>query len=960
MPTPPLPETLRALGHESWHTFQKNAGEHTGCATAWAEEGIRVCALSDFIARVATAKPQVVVELLASGDLERDYAPGEFRRRAAGALADVTEEAGLIDALRRLRRREMVRIAWRDLAGRAGLQTTMAELSRFAEAVVAHTLERLHQWQCAKYGEALDGAGRSQSLVVVAMGKLGAGELNFSSDIDLIFAFPSDGETVGGRRAISHQEFFIRLGQRLIHVLTTPTPDGIVFRVDMRLRPFGASGPLAVSFDAMEEYYQSHGRDWERYAWIKARPIAGDAAAQEQLMGVLRPFVYRRYLDYGAYQALRDMKALVDQEVRRKGQDQNIKIGRGGIRSIEFIGQAFQLIRGGRDTALQEPALGTVLGLLGERGLLPAPVVAGLLEAYAFLRNTEHRLQEADDRQTQALPQDDLGRARLAAAMGYEDWAAFVQALDGHRDFVEGCFGDVFTAPDEEEPAAISPLRALWEAASPDDEQAAALLRHRGYDDPGAALTRLRALKDSYGVRAMSSQGRQRLDRLVPLVIEAAGHHPDPQTTLARLLDLIQAVARRSVYIALLAEHPVALEQLLKLCSSSPWISAHLTRFPILLDELLDPRTLYNPPDREGLTQELALLMDNVAPGDTEQEMDTLRLYGQTNVLRVAAADIAGVLPLMKVSDHLSDIAEVILNTCLELAWRDTSERYGVPTCVVDGERREAGFLIVAYGKLGGLELGYGSDLDLVFLHGSAGTEQHTDGARQTDNDTFFARLGKRLTHLLTTHTAGGTLYEVDLRLRPSGASGLLVSPMEAFADYQRQRAWTWEHQALVRARPVVGDARLRERFEAIRREVLGQPREPATLRTEVAQMRERMRRELSKGTAELFDLKQDRGGIADIEFMVQYGVLLWASTHPAVVRYTDNIRILEAFSTEGLMPAPDAGLLADAYRAYRGRGHRCALQQVPALVPRTEFQGHAAGVAALWEQMMGERMPED
>ncbi len=953
MKRPPLPETLQTVGHASWQAFLEAAGDHAGDATAWTGEGQRLLALSDFVARVATTRPRVVADLMAAGDLERDYAPGEFRQRTTAALAEAADEATLIDALRRLRQREMVRIAWRDLAGRAGLQTTMTELSRFCEAVVEHTLERLHRWQAAKYGEPLDADGRRQSMVVVAMGKLGAGELNFSSDIDLIFAFGSDGETVGGRRRVSHQEFFIRLGQRLIHALTTPTPDGIVFRVDMRLRPFGASGPLVVSFDAMEEYYQGHGRDWERYAWIKARPIAGEAAAREQLMTALRPFVYRRYLDYGAYQALRDMKALVDQEVRRKGLDHNIKIGRGGIRSIEFIGQAFQLIRGGRDTALQQPGLATVLELLAERGLLPAAVMTGLQEAYTFLRNTEHRLQEADDRQTQALPQDALGRARLACAMGYADWPAFLQALDGHRDFVEGCFADVFTAPDEEEPAGISPLRALWEADPPDPAQATDLLRRRGYDDPQAALSRLHALKESYGVRAMSAQGRRRLDRLVPLVLEAAGTHPNPQVTLTRLLDLIQAVARRSVYIALLAEHPVALEQLVKLCSSSPWISAHITRFPILLDELLDPRTLYNPPDREGLTQELALLMDNVAAGDTEQEMDTLRLYGQTNVLRVAAADIAGVLPLMKVSDHLSDIAEVILDTCLDLAWRDTTARHGIPTCVVDGERREAGFLIVAYGKLGGLELGYGSDLDLVFLHGSAGTEQHTDGARRTDNDTFFARLGKRLTHLLTTHTAGGTLYEVDLRLRPSGASGLLVSRMGAFADYQRERAWTWEHQALVRARAVVGDAHLRERFETVRRDVLCQPREPETLRAEVTRMRERMRRELSKGTAEHFDLKQDRGGIADIEFMVQYGVLLWASTHPAVVHYTDNIRILEAFSAEGLMPAPDAGLLAEAYRAYRGRGHRCALAQVPALVPHSEFQGYATGVAALWERMM-------
>ena len=953
MPFSPVPPLLQTSADTHWQAYLKALKDKEPPGGAWAEEVRWVFAMSDFVARTVTVRPALLTELVESGDLERPCGDDDYGIRARGAVADAESEDELVLRLRRLRQREMVRIAWRDLTGRADLEGTVTELSAFCEAVLQETLSVLHRWQCRKYGEPRDRGGAPQSLVVVAMGKLGARELNFSSDIDLVFAFPENGETTGGRRTLTNQEFFIRLGQRLIRVLETATAEGFVFRVDMRLRPFGGSGPLAVSFGAMEDYYQTHGRDWERYAWLKARPVAGDPAAGARLMRLLGPFVYRRYLDYGAYQALRDMKARVDQEVARRGLEHNVKLGRGGIREVEFIAQAFQLIRGGREPALRETRLRVVLDRLAAGGQLPAEVVAGLKKAYVFLRNTEHRLQEADDRQTQTLPGDEAGRQRLAAAMGFGEWPGFEAELAGHREYVATHFAQVFAAPEEEEgEARASPLQAVW-SASLDEAERRALLAQAGFPEPEPVLALLDRLHDSYPVRTMSHHGRERLDRLVPLLLEAVGRDPDPPTTLERLLGLVERVARRSVYLSLLAEHPVALEQLVKLCAASPWISAHLTRFPILLDELLDPRTLYDPPDRAGLVRELEVLLDNVEAGDTEQEMDTLRLYAQTNTLRVAAADIVGVLPLMKVSDHLSDLAEVILEGCLRLAWRDVAGRYGTPAYTADGERHQAGFLIVAYGKLGGLELGYGSDLDVVFLHGSRGADQHTEGGKETDNDTFFARLGKRLTHLITTPTAAGTVYEMDYRLRPSGASGLLVSAMDAFEDYQERRAWTWEHQALVRARPVVGEEALKARFEAIRQAVLCRPRDGAALREEVRQMRERMRRELSKGDDSRFDLKQDRGGIADIEFMVQYGVLLWAFEHPAVARYTDNIRILEAFSRAGLMAAGDADLLADAYRAYRGRGHRCALQQVPAVVGGGELRDYREGVGAIWDKLM-------
>lgn len=952
-----LPPELRQLAEARWQDFEARARAEGLEPPALREEQhtelLRVWACSEFVAQSCIRSPKLLLDLVGSGDLSDSYASGSYRERVADALTGVQDEAELMAALRSLRRREMVRIAWRDLVGTAQLEETTRNLSDFADGVLDASLSFVYRWQSDVLGTPTSPEGHAQTLVIIAMGKLGAHELNFSSDIDLMFAVPESGKTVGGRRELTSEEFFTRLGQRLIHVLSQPTADGIVFRVDMRLRPFGASGSLVTSFDAMEAYYQTHGREWERYALIKARAAAGDVAHGQELLQRLQPFVFRRYLDYTAFDSLRGMKALVSQEVNRRGLQGDVKLGPGGIREVEFIAQVFQLIRGGREAPLRDRRLLPILDRLVKRGHLPPEVGRQLADAYRFLRDTEHRIQEMDDRQSQTLPSASLGQARLACGMGFEDWASFQTALEVHRGHVQEHFQEVFAAP-QEQAATEDSLSPVW-LGTAGAQTSAQALSACGFADPSAVLQSLAKLKESYSVRVMSSAGRQRLDRLMPLLLVATGSAERPEETLARVLGLVETVARRSVYLALLIEHPEALGQLVKLCSLSPWIARHITRYPLLLDELLDPRSLYAPPDRAVLEGELATQLADTSEGDTEQEMEVLRVFKQANVLRVAAADAASVLPLMRVSDHLTHIAETVLDQTLALAWRDLTRQYGEPRCLVGGNEKMPGFIIVAYGKLGGIELGYGSDLDLVFLHGSEGEGQYTTGERSIDNSVFFARLGKRLIHFLTTPTGGGVLYEVDSRLRPSGASGLLVSGIDAFEAYQRENAWTWEHQALVRARVVAGDEALAGRFQVIRREILARKREPQVLRAEVSRMRRRMRAELSKAGAGRFDLKQDAGGIADIEFMVQYSVLLWTSEHPEILRYTDNVRLLDSFASAGLLSEDDAAFLADAYRTYRAQVHIRALQERPAVVPEDDIQELRNGVTAIWQRLLGD-----
>ncbi len=913
----------------------------------WPAGGADAVACSRFLADTFARHPRLLAEMLDSGELARaDGGPGEMRARVLAALEGAADRADLGARLRRVRRREMTRIAWRDLGGAATLEETLADLSDFADAAIAGALEHLDAMLRARRGTPRDEHGGAQKLVVFALGKLGARELNFSSDVDLIFAYPRDGETDGARRSISNHEYFLELGRALIEVLQRRTEEGFVFRVDMRLRPFGSAGPLALGFGALEDYYQHHGRDWERYALIRMRPVAGDIEAGERLCEHLQPFVFRRYIDFGALESLRDMKAMIAEEVARRDLGDHVKLGPGGIRELEFTVQAFQLVRGGRTPALRDRRVTRVLEELGARGLLPAYAVPQLQDAYRFLRRVENHLQAFDDRQTHELPADDAGRARLARSMGFERPDAFEHALGAHRAHVRAQFEQVLGGEASDHlPDAGGSL--LLDGQEP--ETLTALLADYGFGDAaGEATAQILTLRESTDCRAMGETGERRLKRLLPDLLRAVAAGDEPLRTLQRVLQVVANVLRRSTYLALLHERPITVSHLVHLCGASPWIANQLAEQPQLLDELLDARTLYAPPRRAELEADLDDRLAAVDEGDLEEALRALRQFRHRQVLRVAAADIAGALPLMKVSDHLSDIAEVVLTRVLDLARRDVAARHGVPR---DARGVETPFCIVAYGKLGGLEFGYGSDLDLVFLHGEAAGA--TDGARPVDAQVFFLRLAQRLVHYLTTTTPDGILYPVDTRLRPHGKDGMLACPLEAFERYLEDEAWTWEHQALVRARPVAGDPALREAFAAVRERCLRRHRDPEVLRAEVREMRQRMRTELGSRRAGRFDIKQDAGGITDIEFLVQYGALRWGDRLGRHLGWTDNIRLLAGLAECGLLPADDAAMLDRAYQAYRARNHRLSLQEQPGVVADDEFEEQRADVSRVWRRVM-------
>jgi glutamate-ammonia-ligase adenylyltransferase len=903
---------------------------------------------SDFFATGCIRHPEVIAELCRSGVIERSYTGGELASRLAHELCDTADEEALGRVLRQFRQREMLRIVWRDLGGFASLDETLEDLSELADVCIRQALALLHRWAVEKSGTPRDAGGREQRLIVLGMGKLGARELNLSSDIDLIFCYPERGQT-DGRRPLDNEQFFTRLGRQLISVLSRHTVDGFVFRVDMRLRPFGDAGPLVVTRDAMEHYYQTQARDWERYAMVKARAITGDADEVEVLTELLSAFVYRRYIDFSVIESIRDMKRMIESELHKKGMDANIKLGQGGIREIEFIGQAFQLVRGGRDPELRIRPIQEVLEVLGERGLLPDFAVTALTEAYRFLRLTENRIQAWRDEQDHKLPGDGDGRARLASSMGFETWVAFEAVLDTHRRRVHEQFGHVFAAPQVEHPMPPSALAAVWHAAA-GDTAAVAALESAGYDQAADTLDKLQTFHGSAVVRSLTGRGRNKLDQLMPSLVEAAAQTDEPDVTLARLLDLIAAIVRRTAYLVLLIENPLALSQLVRLVSESSWVVSQLIRQPLLLDELLDPRRLYSPLHTRELTEELDTLLQTLDEGDVEQEMERLRQFSQGKRLRVAAADIVGAIPLMVVSDFLTEIAEVTLEQVVASAWRDMTAKHGRPTDLPD---MESGFAVIGYGKLGGIELGYGSDLDLVFLHGSQNQNAMTDGRRSIANDVFYARLGQRVIHMLTTRMPSGLLYEADMRLRPNGNSGPLVPSLGMFEKYQDNEAWVWEHQALVRARAVAGDPEVIARFNAIRHRILTLERDPEKLRVEVVGMREKMRASLDQSGGEEFHIKQGVGGLVDIEFMVQYGVLRWAHDYPDLTEWTDNARLLERLAQHNLMPGKSAEQLWNAYQVYRNVVHRRSLQEQGSLASAAQLSEERSMVRDIWHDVM-------
>jgi glutamate-ammonia-ligase adenylyltransferase len=794
-----------------------------------------------------------------------------------------------------------------------------------AETAITCALAGLDTELSGQHGRPRGENGEVQQLHVIGMGKLGGGELNVSSDVDLIFVYPEEGET-DGAKPLSNHEYFTRLGRRLIATLDEVTEDGYVFRVDMRLRPYGDSGPLVTSFDMLENYLITQGREWERYAWIKGRALTGNRGAE--MMELVRPFIYRRHLDYSAVASMRELHGQIRREVKRRELFDNIKLGPGGIREIEFIAQVFQLIRGGRDPDLRRQPTLQVLALLAARNLLPPTAARELAEAYVFLRNLEHRLQYLDDQQTHVIPDNPNDRAAIAGSMGLPDYASLRAALERHRTHVARQFDQIFAATPQDQHA----LAGLWQEAA-DSERDSGQLGGLGYRRPLEVKRRLDTLRKSPRYRQMPAASQLRLDRLVPLAIETAAAARDPDTTLERILDLFESVSRRESYLALLEEYPQALAQLAALMSASGWVAQYLTQHPILLDELLDTRTLYAPPDWPALIPGLRAQLDD-ATADTERQMDILCHFKHAQTMRLIAQDLAGTLPLESLSDHLSDLACIILQQVLRLTWDGLRSRH----------RETPRFAIIAYGKLGGKELGYVSDLDIVFLY-------EDDAPEAPEN---YARLAQRINGWLTSITPAGVLYETDLRLRPDGASGLLVSPLTSFREYQEKHAWGWEHQALTRARFAAGDAAIGRDFEALRIAILRNPRDRDALRREIAAMRTKIFDAHPNPTA-LFDLKHDHGGIIDVEFIVQFLVLGHAQAHRELTANIGNLALLMLAGQLGLIPRAQGLAVHDAYREFRRRQHRMRLAgEKYARVAPDEVSEHVHAVCALWESVFG------
>ena len=919
----------------------------------------KVLCLSDYVVDALPHQGEYFANALRTDTLSQPLKRGDIRQWLNEFSQDAKTEDDWHAALRHLRRRAMVHIIWRDLLRLGNTLDTTRVLSELADECVCRSLDFLATDLIARHGKPLSKeSGEEQQMLVLGMGKLGAYELNLSSDIDLIFTYPDSGDT-SGPKVISNQEYFVKLGQKLIQALDKHTVDGFVFRTDMRLRPYGQSGPLVMNFTSLENYYESQGRDWERYAMVKARVMNGETSpAAKELLSILRPFTYRVYVDYSAFASLRSMKDMINAEVRRRGLQDNVKLGSGGIREVEFIVQAFQLIRGGQDRLLQTRELCRVLDILAAEGYLPIEACEQLRSAYLFLRDSEHAIQALADEQTQQLPQNELDQARIAWAMNCSDWPTYLQQLSTHRQNVSHHFAQI-VANDEDSGQDSSALNHAWLDLWHGELTGAAadeFLAEHPCANAKEVQDKLSTFRESRAVLNMQQVGRERLEELMPLLLQKLWLQTAPLTTLERLIPLLEAVLRRTAYLVLLKENPQALKQLVRLCNASSWVAEYITQTPLLLDELLDVTSLYRLPSATELREELHLRLLRIDPDDLEQQMEQLRQFVRAHKLRAAACEVMEALTLMQVSDYLTWLAEVTLTTVMNLAWQQMVDKYGYPTDANNDAVAEPEFLILGYGKVGGLEISYSSDLDLVFIHnGIAG--KATNGERSLDNGVFYTRMGQRMVHILTTQTRSGDLYEVDLRLRPSGNSGMIVTSLKAFSEYQEKHAWTWEHQALVRARILCGQAALAAATKKVREGILSRPRNIPALREEVRAMRQKMRDNLgSKDTSgQQFHLKQDAGGIVDIEFLVQYGVLAWSHQHPALLAVTDNMRMLDAFAQVGLMNPQDRQTLQETYLSYRAETHRRALQKQSLLLDydtqsRLGFDVRRSDVIRLWK----------
>ncbi|MFK5040341.1 bifunctional [glutamate--ammonia ligase]-adenylyl-L-tyrosine phosphorylase/[glutamate--ammonia-ligase] adenylyltransferase [Glaesserella parasuis] len=916
---------------------------------------INAIAMSDFVAQQLQKQPELLTAWLEKSpeieDCER------YAERLQAVISTVKNEEELQSELRRFRHREMATLSFIQSNQRASTQQVFERLSDLAEALILGARDWLFEQMCGEYGTPMNELGEKQELLILGMGKLGGRELNFSSDIDLIFTYPDVGETVGGRKPMENSKFFTRLGQRLIRALDEITLDGFVYRTDMRLRPFGDSGALVLSFTAMEDYYQEQGRDWERYAMIKAKILGEDLTNinHKYLKQMLRPFVYRRYLDFSAIQSLREMKQKISREVLRRGLVDNIKLGAGGIREVEFIVQTFQMMRGGRDKILQQRSLLAVLPQLAQLNLLSETQVNNLREAYLFLRHTENVLQAINDQQTQTLPTNEVDRARLAVENGAMDWESFLLQLYQHQQNVRAIFNELIGEDGSEESGEENPKFAEWRdilnVQLTQEDLATVLATYPVATQAHREIyQQLITTLQEWVKRPIGVRGREVLQKLMPKVLDQIFHEADYLLLLPRILKIVDKITLRTTYLELLLEKEQILPQLLQLCGQSIMLAEQIARYPMLLDEFIFQQSLMTILPLETYPQALREYLLRIPEDDEEALIDGLRQFKQSHLLRIAGADILGVLPVMKISDHLTYLAEAIIGEVVNLAWRQVAQRFGEPEHLQNGEKD---FVVIAYGKLGGIELGYNSDLDLVFLHNAPEQSETVGGKKSISSHQFYLKLAQKINGIFNLNTSAGVLYEVDMRLRPSGEAGLLVSTFNAYNHYQKHEAWTWESQALVRTRAVYGTVELRQKFEQIRRETLSQERSSGQLREDIRNMREKMYHHLSKTTAGQFYLKTDQGGITDIEFIAQYLVLNYAHQYPQMADWSDNVRIFERAVDCGILTADEGERLKGCYTGLRDQIHRLNLLNKESIVDASEFIDERQYVATCWQRFL-------
>lgn len=1120
---PQLPESLLSDGRNYLERLQQRASPEDFAVFAARPELLYVLSMSEFVAKTIIQYPEECAQLVRLGFLDQGYLSYDATDAINSEIVVGLPEAELKRRLRVLRRTRMMALAWRDLTGRADIEEVFVTLSNLAEGIVTHTVEVVRAEFNASFGNAFDHQGMEMPLLILGMGKLGGGELNFSSDIDLMCCYPYDGETKGGNRNISHQEYFTKVVQRVSNLLSETTADSFCYRIDLRLRPFGDAGPLVSSFDALSVYYETQGRTWERYALVKAKLI-GDyhkwGSYGDELIELLRPFVYRRYLDYGAIESLRKLKHMIEAEVRRRNLVDNFKLGSGGIREIEFIAQVFELMRGGRIPELVERSLRKTLRNITKLQLLPQDVCERLDVCYIYLRRLENITQELADKQTQSLPYSEKDQLRVAISMGKTSFAELTAELDRiraqvHQEFVSVMRDDTETQDEhstenvelwestlsaaelehvliplmanpglpESTPevtgttatnfagsasapnvsvlggtggiggvGALTPSVTTIVGAAPIDlgmsaaqnsapqaseekkEEQASAAFHGANSNTSSSLrsssfSRWRTMKRgslnfgrshlishpkpepvksepqqppapvgatpvgsaSSGSASVGSVaafgganagvsttakaegapaapqpgqnraakathayelaqaiiqlhhtlarlpvgpiGRETLVRLMPKLIREVAHYQNAPALFKKVAILIEKVALRTTYLQLLAENDGTCQKLLALLDGNDFAGALISAHPILLDELIAPRYFQKPPKPEEYLAWINERLLRIDPEDLEEQMEELRLFKKIMVLRIAMSDQSQSLPLMKISDSLTWLAEALMREVALLSWRQTVAKYGAPH---DRDPQDPGFAIIAYGKLGGIELGYKSDLDMVFIReANEGMTEGTDsnGAHQVSAAMFYQRFVQRFMHLCTTRMSGGVLYDLDMRLRPDGDSGVLMSDLAAYELYQKNRAWTWEHQALVRARAVAGSQRVIEGFNRVRDEVLRTPRDEVKLSDDVYAMRMKMRNYLDRSSDKLFDLKQGRGGMVDIEFIAQYLLLREAPRHPDMVLWSDNMRIFDECARLGILSQATTDALQHAYLAIRECYHRVSLANLPRIV---------------------------